>query len=91
MFERSQVRMKAIFPDIADDHLKGIDWCLHLVKREQTDNFIYFLNHYCLNRNVNAVFCNRYNILLFYIPKEGNLNSINLGSTGMPSHAIDSS
>lgn len=91
MFNRSQVRMKTIFPDIADDHLKGVDWCLHLLKREQTDNLFYFLNYFCLNRNVNGVFCNRYNILLFNTAKVGTLNSINLGTTGMSSHVIDSS
>jgi hypothetical protein len=91
MFDRSQLYMKAIFPDMVDDYSKGIDRCLNPEKKEQPENLIYFLNHFCLSRNVNAVFCNRLNILLFNTAKAGTLNSINLGFASTPSHAIDSS
>ena len=82
--------MKSLLPGNAEDYLKGIDYCLHLLKREQADNFIYHLNQFCLDRNVNAVFYNRFNILYFRKIKAGSVNSINMGSTGPPSDMLDS-
>ena len=90
-FHGSLLNMKSLLPDSTGDYLNGIDYCLHLLKKEQTDNFISRLNQFCLDRNINAVFCNRFNILHFRTIKAGTVDSINMGSTGPPSHMLDSS
>lgn len=90
-FHNALLNMKSLLPDNTGDYLNGIDYCLHLLKKEQPDNFISCLNQFCLDRNINAVYCNRFNILYFRKIKAGTVNSINMGSNNIPSHTLDSS
>ena len=91
MFHRSIKRMKDLLPQIGQNHLHGIDWCKYVLKPEDLKVFIYKLNAICLGNRINAVFCNRYNILQFRIIKPGHIFSNNMNSSIIPEAEIDSS
>lgn len=83
-------------------HLKYIEKMLHRAMKRMTaffedtmpsyaDDFIYSLNTFCLERGVNAVFCNRVNILQFQKTRAGSIVSNNLSPAPGPGMGIDSS
>lgn len=53
--------------------------------------FIFHFNHLCLQNRINAVFCNRVNILIFFKRKPGRICSNDMGTTGPPRSVLDSS
>ncbi|HYW96499.1 MAG TPA: hypothetical protein VE870_12975 [Bacteroidales bacterium] len=91
MFQRSTERMKAIFAGMVQILSSGLNWCQQLLNARNADDIIYQLNTYCLDRGVNAVFCNRANILIFQKTKPGSIDSNDLGPVTGPGIGIDSS
>jgi hypothetical protein len=91
MFLRSVQRMKDLLPQSGHEYLHGIDWCNYLLHQENHKHFIYKLNTFCLSNKINAVFCNRYNILQFKKIKPGIISSNNMGSSIRFVAEIDSS
>lgn len=53
--------------------------------------FIKYFNFLCLKNRINAVFCNRVNILRFWKRRPGRIYSNDMGSSGLPPDALDSS
>lgn len=53
--------------------------------------FILTANLLCLENKVNAVFCNRVNILIFHKTKPGQIFSNDIGTPGPATHRLDSS
>jgi hypothetical protein len=53
--------------------------------------FILAANLLCLKNRVNAVFCNRVNILIFHKTKPGQIFSNDMGTPGPPPPHLDSS
>lgn len=91
MFHRTVERMKAIFAGVVQKSGNGLTWCRELLETRDTNDIIYTLNTFCLERGVNAVFCNRVNILLFLQNKPGTISSNNLGPVTGPGIGINSS
>lgn len=91
MFLRSAQNMKTLLPQLGNEYLHGIDWCNYQLCQEKQKQFIYKLNTICLNKGINAVFCNRVNILIFKKNKPGCIFSNNMGSSIMFEAEIDSS
>lgn len=91
MFHGSVERTKAIFVTTAPQEGSGLAWCRKLLTIQESTNIIYELNTFCLQHRVNAVFCNRFNILLFRELKAGSIASNNLGFVTSPAPGVDSS
>jgi len=91
MFHRAAERMKAIFAGTVQKLGNGLTWCQELLYTRETNGIIHKLNTFCLERSVNAVFCNRVNILLFRLNKPGAISSNDLGFATDPGNGINSS
>jgi hypothetical protein len=91
MFHRAAERMKAIFAGTVQKLGSGLTWCQELLYTRETNGIIHKLNTFCLERSVNAVFCNRVNILLFQLNKPGTISSNDLGFATDPGIGINSS
>jgi hypothetical protein len=63
MFNRSVNNAKAIFQDFGDHNLNGLEWIRSVIKDD--NDLINDFNRFCLEHNVNAILCNRANILIF--------------------------
>ena len=77
MFARSIDRAKALFPQVADGCLDGMDWVRSVVK--DFSRPLYSLNCFCLRNGVNAVCFCRISILRFHPGKSGRRFSHNIG------------
>ncbi|MBA7699556.1 hypothetical protein ES703_108254 [subsurface metagenome] len=91
MIHRSRLRMNAFFPEAKEAFSKNHDWYRALLNTQNISNLFYQLNTFCLHRNTNAVFCNRFNILIFQKSKPGTIFSNNMGSITDSGIYIDSS
>jgi hypothetical protein len=63
MYDKYFVRAKAFFPDTGTQELTGLRW-LKSVIGDKAELLLRF-NHFCLENQVNCIFCNRYTILDF--------------------------
>ena len=88
-FEICCDRLKALLPFMGDIYLNGLDYHRSVLKSR--DHLICGINKRCLENQINAVFCNRRNILLFWDKKTGNCLSNNLTPTRMTPFSVDSS
>jgi hypothetical protein len=66
-------RAKAIFLDKGNNYFSGLKWIRSVIGDKA--NLITNFNHFCLSNKVNAVFCNRINILLYPGYNPGNEKS----------------
>jgi len=88
MFARSVNQAKALFPQVGNPYLNGMEWVQAVV--EQPSRPLYSLNCFCLKQRVNAVCFCRASILRFRTSKAGGRFSHNLGTPqreGSPIHS----
>jgi hypothetical protein len=88
MLERGLARAKAIFPQAADERLRGRAWIEALCG--PTNRPIVSLNDYALEHEVNAVLCCRASILLFHRTRRPGSPSPNHGSAGTGPPSVES-
>jgi hypothetical protein len=72
------LRLKALFPQ-------------RFYTNKLFPGFILHFNLLCLLNRINAVFCNRVNILIFFKRKPGRICSNDMGTSGLPYSVLDSS
>jgi hypothetical protein len=89
MFERCSNNAKSIFPKHGNHYLSGIAWIISVINKD-TD-IINEFNRFCLENNVNAILCNRFNILIFRKNKSRKYFPLNNGSMKKQKPVINSS
>jgi len=80
---------KALFPNLGDPKLNGLDWIYSIIGF--TDTPLLDFNNFCLSNHLNCIFFSRYNIILFKKTKTGTIISHNNGSSQKFNNNIDSS
>jgi hypothetical protein len=88
MFKRCVNNAKAIFTGIGDHNLNGIEWIKSVIKKDM--DLINDFNRFCLEHNVNAILCNRANILVFKKNKKKKKVPLKKGSGKKGKKVIDS-
>jgi hypothetical protein len=63
MFNRCVNNAKAIFPHFGNHNLNGFEWIKSVIN--ESSNLLNDFNRFCLEHSVNAILCNRANILVF--------------------------
>ena len=63
MFYRCVNNAKAIFTGYGEHCLNGIDWIKSVIN--ESVDLLNDFNRFCLDYNINAILCNRANILIF--------------------------
>jgi len=89
MFRRSVDQAKALFPQVGEPYLNGMQWVRSVV--DDASRPLYSLNCFCLEQGVNAVCFCRASILRFRTCKSGVRFSHNLGTSkreGSPIHSL---
>ena len=81
--------LQALLPFMGNIYLKGLDY-LRSVLNSDID-LICGINKLCLENQINAVFCNRCNIILFWNKRTGKCFSNDLTPTRMAPFSVDSS
>jgi len=89
LLTRSIDRAKALFSFKGNHYLNGNEWIESVIGK--TANPVIDFNIFCLANNINCVFCNRFNILIFNVAKLGNVKSHNIVSIKLCKNRIDSS
>jgi hypothetical protein len=89
IFTKYFYRAKALFPSYGNHNLKSLSWIQSVL--HQDNELLLTFNIFCLSHKVNAVFCNRFSILLFTARRQGKKSSHNIPALQAYKDRIDSS